>query len=95
MSGPLGGRPLYEPTPEQRAMVERLAGMLVREDEICRDWIKPPIARMTLRKHFGAELRHGRERTRARVLLLLWQSAERSGSKASTRAALWLLERYF
>ncbi len=53
---------MYVPTPEDRAMVERLAALGVSQWEIARDWMHPPISKGTLRKYFKAELQRGRSR---------------------------------
>jgi hypothetical protein len=81
----------FEPTDEERTLVERLTGLMVSQDEIARDWIKPPITRKTLRKHFRVELTRGRMRTYARIKARLMQSAE----AGNVRAQVYLMERFF
>jgi hypothetical protein len=81
----------FVPTADERVMVERLSGLLVTEEEIARDWIKPPISRLTLRKHFRAELARGRQRTLVRLKATMLRSAE----AGSVRALIYLLERFF
>ena len=81
----------FVPTADERTMVERLAGLLVTEEQIAQDWIKPPISRPTLRKHFAEELKRGRQRT----LVRLKATALRSAEAASVRAQIYLLERFF
>jgi hypothetical protein len=81
----------FVPTADERTMVERLAGLLVTEEEIARDRIKPPISRPTLRKHFSEELKRGRQRT----LVRLKATALRSAGAGSVRARIYLLERFF
>jgi hypothetical protein len=81
----------FEPTAEERTLVERLTGLMVSQAEIARDWIKPPISLPTLRKHFRTELTRGRVRTYARIKARLIQSAE----AGNVRAQIYLMERFF
>jgi hypothetical protein len=81
----------FEPTDEERTLVERLTGLMVAQDEIARDWIKPPISLPTLRKHFRTELTRGRVRTYARLKAQLMRSAE----AGNVRAQVYLMERFF
>ena len=81
----------FEPTDEERTLVERLTGLMVAQDEIARDWIKPPISVRTLRKHFREEITRGRMRTYARLKARLMQSAE----AGNVRAQVYLMERFF
>jgi hypothetical protein len=81
----------FEPTDEERILVERLTGLMVPQAEIARDWIKPPITRKTLRKHFREEITRGRVRTYARIKARLMQSAE----AGNVRAQIYLMERFF
>jgi hypothetical protein len=79
----------YQPTQEQRDLVARLTGLLVSEDRIAKDWMKPPCSTTTLRKHFKYELEHGRE-------ILVNQLKDGMLLKArqgSIRAMGWLLDR--
>ena len=57
----------FVPTDEERTLVERLTGLMVTQDEIALDWIKPAITKKTLRKHFKVELDRGRMRTYTRL----------------------------
>lgn len=91
MSARRGNGIRFEPTSEERVMVERLSGLMVSEEEIARDWIKPPISRPTLRKHFADELARGRNRTVVRLKSAAFRAAE----AGSVRAQIWLLERFF
>jgi hypothetical protein len=81
----------FEPTDEERTLVERVTGLMVAQDEIARDWIKPPISVRTLRKHFREEITRGRMRTYARLKAQLMRSAE----NGSVRAIIYLLERFY
>jgi hypothetical protein len=81
----------FEPTDEERTLVERLTGLMVAQDEIARDWIKPPISVRTLRKHFREEITRGRMRTYARLKAQLMRSAE----NGNVRAQVYLMERFF
>jgi len=58
-----GGMPIFEPTDEQRRIVERAAGFGLPQDKVCQLIISPrtngPISKETLEKHFRAELDRG------------------------------------
>ena len=58
-----GGMTIFEPTDEQRRIVERAAGLGLRQDKVCQLIISPrtngPISKETLEKHFRAELDRG------------------------------------
>jgi hypothetical protein len=82
-------RPSYQPTDEQREMVSRLTGLLVSEEQIARDWMKPPCSVMTLRKHFRDELKYGRQRLASQLKDAMLVHA-RNGS---IRAIAYLLDR--
>ena len=82
---------VFEPTDEERILVERLTGLMVPQAEIARDWIKPPIDGKTLRKHFRVELSRGRVRTYARIKAQLMRAAE----NGNVRAQVYLMERFF
>jgi hypothetical protein len=81
----------FEPTDEERTLVERLTGLVVSQADIARDWIKPPIDVKTLRKHFKVELTRGRMRTYARLQAQLMRAAE----NGNVRAQVYLMERFF
>jgi hypothetical protein len=81
----------FEPTDEERTLVERLTGLVVSQADIARDWIKPPISVRTLRKHFRDEITRGRLRTYARLKAQLMRSAE----NGNVRAQIYLMERFF
>jgi hypothetical protein len=83
------GRPSYQPTDEQREMVSRLTGLLVPEEQIARDWMKPPCSVMTLRKYFCDELKYGRQRLASQLKDAMLAHA-RNGS---IRAIAYLLDR--
>jgi hypothetical protein len=82
---------LFVPTDEERTLVERLTGLMVSVESIAQDWIKPPISKATLRKHFRTELTRGRERTFARLKAMIMRAAE----GGSVPAQKYLLERFF
>jgi len=72
-----GGRPLFVPTDEQKVLVERLTAISVSVEVIAREWLKPPIAKGTLRRAFRHELQLGRSgRPFAGLLLRLLRRAE-------------------
>jgi hypothetical protein len=81
----------FDPTDEERTLVERLTGLMVSQAEIARDWIKPPSSVPTLRKHFRVELTRGRVRTYARLKAQLMRAAE----NGNVRAQVYLMERFF
>jgi hypothetical protein len=81
----LGGRPEFVPTDEQRALVERLTGLLVPQKEIARDWFPPNgISPMTLKKHFKRELAYGREKTASSLKARILRAAENGSLRAMT-----------
>jgi hypothetical protein len=82
-------RASYRPTDEQREMVSRLTGLLVPEEQIARDWMKPPCSVMTLRKYFCDELKYGRQRLASQLKDAMLAHA-RNGS---IRAIAYLLDR--
>jgi hypothetical protein len=64
------GRPVFEPTTEQRQNVEVMASLGIPEGQIClvvRDRRDKPICRNTLRRHFGKELQTGATKLNAKV----------------------------
>jgi hypothetical protein len=64
------GRPAFQPTIEQRRIVEVMVGLGIPEEKIClvvRDRRDKPICRNTLRKHFQKELETGATKLNAKV----------------------------
>jgi hypothetical protein len=64
------GRPVFQPTDEQRKNVEVMVGLGVTEEKICllvRDRRDKPISRNSLRKHFKKELETGATKLNAQV----------------------------
>src|SRR5215831_17027398 len=59
------GRPRFEPTDEQRAMVERAAGLGFTQDKICA--LLGGMSKHTLEKHFREELDRGMAVTHYKV----------------------------
>ena len=65
-----GGRPPFEPTPEQRQNVEIMVGIGITQLEICRMVRGPsgrPINKRTLEKHFRKEIDTGAASLRSQV----------------------------
>lgn len=66
-----GGRPRFEPTPEDRRRVELLAGIGMPQEDIRQlvynDQTGEPIAKETLAQRFKAELARGRPMVHAKV----------------------------
>jgi hypothetical protein len=73
------GRPPFEPTAEQRKIVEMLAAVGVPEDDICTVIINgkrgKPIALHTLRKHFREELACAELKANANIAGALYKTA--------------------
>src|SRR5215475_12975961 len=67
------GRPRFEPTDEQRAMVERAAGLGVTQDNICA--LLGGMSKHTLENHFREELDRGMALTHYKVGDSLVQNA--------------------
>ena len=82
------GRPRFEPTTEQRALVQIMVGTLVPQATIARN-IGGGIALNTLKEHFSDELEHGREQVVATLKARMYRASE----NGSVRATSWLLER--
>ena len=64
------GRPVFQPTDEQRVNVEIMVGLGIPEEKIClvvRDRRDKPICRNTLRRHFEKELQTGATKLEAKV----------------------------
>ena len=85
----------FHPTQEQREFVKALIGYRIPEDEVCLLVINPktrkPIAPMTLRKHFGEEIKTGFATGRMRIMAASFRSA--IGDKdhpGNVTAQIWL-----
>ena len=79
-----GGRPVFEPTQDERQLVEALSGYGLRHCDIChlvRDGISEP----TLAKHFATELARGRAKAFSHVGKSLFQLAK----EGNIQAAIW------
>lgn len=85
-----GGRPLFEPTPANRQMVETMAGCGIPENDIA---LVVGVAPKTLRRHFRLELDTGHVKANARVAGNLYRIATGSGREAVTAAIFWLKTR--
>lgn len=83
---PKGGRPAFEPTPEQRMQVSIAAGAGCSQEAIA---IAIGVSKPTLMKHFKAELSHEAHKRRLEVIGGLYQSAL-NGSAAAAKAYLAL-----
>ncbi len=85
------GRPAFEPTDEQRKLVEAMVGYGIPQEEICLLVTNPatgePIARSTLNKCFAQELQTGGARFKANVVKTLYRRAVRDGHVG---ALIWL-----
>jgi hypothetical protein len=78
MTSSKGGQPPYQPTDQDRKTVESMAGFGVPQEDICKVILNKrgkPIALMTLRKHFRAELDTGMIKANAKVAQSLHQQA--------------------
>lgn len=86
------GRPSFEPTDEEKRLVEACAGFGVPEDEILTLILRKgvPIAKNTLRKHFKTELESAHTRANLRVAQSLYNQAI-SGN--TTAAIFWMKTR--
>lgn len=88
------GRPPFRPTAEDRKRVALLAGLGLKQDEICLLVEHPktgePITGKTLRRHFEAELRTGMVKANALVAESLFNRATKGeGPGATTAAIFW------
>lgn len=81
------GRPEHEPTEENRALVERLAGLFVSHDEIAHTWLQPPIDTKTLRKYYRDQLDHGPARVGNSIKARILRAAENGSLRAMTYLA--------
>lgn len=87
------GRPAFEPTAEQRAMVKSLAGLGTPHEGI-RLLVKDgdrPISLPTLTKHFEEELESGRVEANAKVAKSLFNQA--TAGENVTAMIFWLKTR--
>lgn len=83
------GRPKFEPTREQRKLVQVLVGMQVPIKTIAKNVAEGGIDEKTLRKAFGEELEMGRENLVASLKAQVVKAAQ----NGNIRACTWLLER--
>jgi len=91
--GSKGGRPPFEPTPEDRKRVEAMAG-LIRHDQIALLVLNPhtgePITTKTLRRHFTHELEAGVAKAHAAVAQSLFKRATNpKGGAGAVTAGIW------
>lgn len=77
----------FRPTPEQRQMVEALAGWGVAVDEIARSVAPGGMTPASLRRHFADELGQGRTKADAAIAETLIEQA-RQGNVAACK--LWI-----
>jgi hypothetical protein len=84
-----GGMPKFEPTPEQRATVEAMAGYGIPHDDIAMVIISPrtsrPIDPKTLREAFRDELDAGHVKANAKVVQSLFNQA----TQGNVTACIW------
>lgn len=88
------GKPPFEPTPEQRKLVERLVAFGIPEPDIC-SFIPSPttgkaIDPKTLRKHFRVELDSGLMKANVKVANMLFNQAMQGKTAA---IIFWLKSR--
>jgi len=80
------GRPAFEPTGEQRNMVETLSGLGIPQEQICLLIINPttgkPIDLKTLHKHFRDELDTGLAKANSTIAQSLFKHATGKGPGA-------------
>ena len=88
-----GGRPPFVPTDKHRAQVETLAGLGLRQEEVCLLVKNPqtgqPITEKTLRRHFANELAWGSVKAHANIAKSLFNKAIGNGPQAVTAAIWW------
>lgn len=82
--------PPFEPTDEQRALVESLSGYGVPQDGIAK---LVGISEPTLRKHFAEEIEIGILKANVAVSGNLFRIATGDGKAAATAAFFWLKTR--
>lgn len=88
-SGPKGGRPELDPTPEQRAQIETLFGFGLKVEEV---EVVTGIGHNALYKHFRAEIARGKIKADVAVLNNLFRAATMDATKhpsAITAAIFW------
>jgi len=86
-------RPTFQPTDEQRKLVEQFAAFGIPVEEMTAlilDKAGKPIAEKTLRKHFQAELDTGRVKANAKIAMTLYSKAL---SGDTTAMIFWLKTR--
>jgi hypothetical protein len=93
MSRKRAGRPPFEPTREQRVLVQALSGNGIPHETIARLIINPQtnegITKPTLYKVFRAELDDGANAANALVITNLFRMATGKGPQAVTAAIFW------
>lgn len=86
------GRPAYVPTDDERAMVTKLAGYGLTQEEICQliinDQTGEPLHRDTFRKHFLQEFNSGKTVAKMKVAKSAFQQAISGSVPAMTM--FWL-----
>jgi hypothetical protein len=75
------------PSDDNKALVERLAGLFVSHHEIAKTWLKPPIDVGTLRKYYRDELDHGPARVANSLKARILRTAENGSLRAMTYLA--------
>lgn len=86
-------RPTFQPTDEQRKLVEQFAAFGIPVEEMTAlilDKAGKPIAEKTLRKYFQAELDTGRVKANAKIAMTLYSKAL---SGDTTAMIFWLKTR--
>jgi hypothetical protein len=88
------GRKSFQPTPEQRSMVESMKGYGMLHADICQVVLAKngkPIDHKTLEKHFRKELDQGAVKANSKVAQSLFQQATGAGDwkQAVPVAAIW------
>ena len=92
---PNAGRPPFEPTDEQRRMVEGMVGFGITIEDISKLIINPQtgegIAKNTLMAHFRREIDQGAVKANAKVSQTLLQQATGGGNwkDANVTAGIW------
>lgn len=87
MSEPnLGGRPAFEPTDDQRKMVEAMSSVGIIQTQIAQVL---GISDVTLRKHFREELDNAEIKANAKVAANLFRQATKDDPRSITAAIFW------